>query len=155
MLILLTVSLGGVFTLEQPRGSVLEYYPCFRAMLNKVYQHGGPYADHCLNQNPFLLGVQSVYCWQHLRSCTVKPRLREWRSGWDFMVARPRSGIISIAIRPLPNDWTKVNLFEESSKPKRLRHGNTRTRTTRTVMWEPRSFGEQSILLQFRSREFF
>ena len=44
MLILLVVALGGVFTVEQPDGSVLEFYPCWRFMLQKVFEHGGPFA---------------------------------------------------------------------------------------------------------------
>ena len=43
-LILLTTALGGVWTLEQPNGSLLEYYPVFRMMMRSIYECGGPNA---------------------------------------------------------------------------------------------------------------
>jgi hypothetical protein len=38
------VSLGGVFSLEQPSGSLLEFYPTWRFVLTMLFQNGGPRA---------------------------------------------------------------------------------------------------------------
>ena len=43
-MILLATCLGGAWTLEQPRGSCLNFYPTFRYMLGRVFASGGPYA---------------------------------------------------------------------------------------------------------------
>ena len=44
LLILLNTAFGGAWTLEQPKGSVLEYYPRWRRMMQAVWDHGGPFA---------------------------------------------------------------------------------------------------------------
>ncbi|CAE7194767.1 unnamed protein product [Symbiodinium sp. CCMP2456] len=41
LLILLVVALGATYTLEQPAGSLLEYFPLFRHVLQRVQQWGG------------------------------------------------------------------------------------------------------------------
>ena len=47
-LIILVTALGGVWTLEQPSGSVLEYYPTFRWIMANIFTCGGDYAVSCL-----------------------------------------------------------------------------------------------------------
>lgn len=44
ILALLATALGGVWTVEQPLGSVLEFYPAFRRLLQRVFACGGEYA---------------------------------------------------------------------------------------------------------------
>ncbi|CAL1136900.1 unnamed protein product [Cladocopium goreaui] len=41
LLILLCTALGGVWTVEQPQGSVYEFLPAFRAMLRSIFASGG------------------------------------------------------------------------------------------------------------------
>ena len=36
--------LGGLWSLEQPDGSVMNFYPSFRYMMDRVFAVGGPYA---------------------------------------------------------------------------------------------------------------
>ena len=73
LLILLTISLDLTFTLEQPTGSLLEFFPRFRWLLQQLVRIGGDAAVHPLfaRTNHFLkmlrgsaapltcLGVQS------------------------------------------------------------------------------------------------
>ena len=40
----LVTSLGGAWTIEQPSGSILEFYPSFREIINYVFAEGGPYS---------------------------------------------------------------------------------------------------------------
>ena len=47
-LIILVTALGGVWTLEQPSGSVLEYYPTFRWIMANIFTCGGNHAVSCL-----------------------------------------------------------------------------------------------------------
>ena len=42
LLCALVVCLGGTFTLEQPHGSFLEFYPRWRWFLQQLVEHGGP-----------------------------------------------------------------------------------------------------------------
>ena len=44
LLILLCTCLDGLWTFEQPSGSLAEYYPAFRYVLNQVFDCGGPTA---------------------------------------------------------------------------------------------------------------
>lgn len=44
ILALLATALGAVWTVEQPLGSVLEFYPAFRRLLSSVFACGGEYA---------------------------------------------------------------------------------------------------------------
>ena len=44
LLVLLTTALGGVWTLEQPSGSVLEYYPTWREVMCNIFRTGGDHA---------------------------------------------------------------------------------------------------------------
>lgn len=46
-LILLTTALGGCWTVEQPLGSVLEFYPSFRKMMMSIFNCGGIHAATC------------------------------------------------------------------------------------------------------------
>lgn len=41
-LILLATALGGQWTLEQPAGSTFEYYPCWREIVARIFECGGP-----------------------------------------------------------------------------------------------------------------
>ena len=41
LLILLVIGLDATYTLEQPNGSLLEYFPLFRYVLQRVQQWGG------------------------------------------------------------------------------------------------------------------
>lgn len=43
-MILLSTALGGVWSLEQPSGSIAEYYISFREMLRRIFENGGPTA---------------------------------------------------------------------------------------------------------------
>ena len=43
-LILLATALGGAWSLEQPSGSLLEFYPVFREMLESIFNCGGAHA---------------------------------------------------------------------------------------------------------------
>lgn len=46
-MIALVTALGGVWTVEQPSGSVLEFYPTWRFITNKIFEHGGLHAVSC------------------------------------------------------------------------------------------------------------
>lgn len=48
-LILLCAALGGAWTLEQPSGSLLEFYPTWRFILGAICKSGGPFAAMTLN----------------------------------------------------------------------------------------------------------
>ena len=48
-LILLSTALGGAWTLEQPSGSLLEFYPTWRFVLAAICKSGGPFAAMDLN----------------------------------------------------------------------------------------------------------
>ena len=43
-LLLLTTCLGGAWTVEQPLGSVLEFYTTFRRVVKSIYDAAGPFA---------------------------------------------------------------------------------------------------------------
>ena len=47
LLVLLATALGGVWTLEQPEGSLLKFYPSWREVMNNVFRCGGEYAAPC------------------------------------------------------------------------------------------------------------
>lgn len=47
LLILLCTALQGAWTLEQPDGSVLEFLPAFRTMLQSIFACGGVHAVPC------------------------------------------------------------------------------------------------------------
>ena len=40
-MVLLVTCLGGVWTAEQPGGSVLEFYPSWRAVMMRIFEAGG------------------------------------------------------------------------------------------------------------------
>jgi hypothetical protein len=40
-MVLLVTCLGGVWTAEQPGGSVLEFYPAWRAVMMQIFEAGG------------------------------------------------------------------------------------------------------------------
>lgn len=44
LLVILATCLGGVWSWEQPDGSVMNFYPSFREMLCSIFGTGGPYA---------------------------------------------------------------------------------------------------------------
>ena len=46
-MIALVTALGGVWSVEQPSGSVLEFYPAWRFVTNKIFEHGGDHAVSC------------------------------------------------------------------------------------------------------------
>lgn len=48
-LIILCTALGGAWTLEQPSGSLLEFYPTWRFILGAICKCGGPFAAMTLN----------------------------------------------------------------------------------------------------------
>ena len=64
LLILLVVALGGWFGLEQPLGSVMEYYPAFRSMLAAIFKNGGIHSVGILVSGMFgppnLIGFVSI-----------------------------------------------------------------------------------------------
>ena len=43
-MVLLITAMGGVWTLEQPGGSLLEFYPTWRATMGYIFETGGDYA---------------------------------------------------------------------------------------------------------------
>lgn len=45
----LVTCLGGVWSVEQPSGSILNYYPAWRALVQGVCNTGGPYSVSCLH----------------------------------------------------------------------------------------------------------
>ena len=53
-LVLLCTALGGTWTIEQPLGSVLEFYPVFRKMMQSIYKCGGIHAVPPLQKFYFL-----------------------------------------------------------------------------------------------------
>ena len=59
-LVLLATALGGTWTIEQPLGSVLEFYPAFRKMMNNIFKCGGIQAVPPL-QKYNLLGLGFVW----------------------------------------------------------------------------------------------
>ena len=56
-LILLCVALGGLFTLEQPSGSLLEFYPTWRYVLSMICESGGTSAVMHLHGNSSVLDI--------------------------------------------------------------------------------------------------
>ena len=59
LLILLVTILGETWALEQPSGSLLEFYPAFRHMLATIFSWGGDYAVGILGQPMFIF---CLYC---------------------------------------------------------------------------------------------
>lgn len=53
VLILLATALGGVWTFEQPDGSVAEFYPVWRMMLRNIFHVAGPQAVPWIPLNPY------------------------------------------------------------------------------------------------------
>jgi len=45
-LVLLCTALGGAWSLEQPSGSLLEYFPTWTYVMRKIFDNGGPQAVH-------------------------------------------------------------------------------------------------------------
>ncbi len=45
----LVTCLGGVWSVEQPSGSILNYYPAWRALVQGVCNTGGPHSVSCLH----------------------------------------------------------------------------------------------------------
>ena len=43
-LVLLSTALGGVWSVEQPGGSLMEYFPTWRQVVQNIFSIGGPYA---------------------------------------------------------------------------------------------------------------
>ena len=41
-MVALTTCLGGLWTVEQPGGALLEFYPSWREIMNQLFEHGGP-----------------------------------------------------------------------------------------------------------------
>ena len=72
LLILLTVATNGTFVLEQPSGSLVEYFPRFRWLLQQLVAAGGNAAAALLhlraNSLWFLVGAWGVY-----RSSSLRP----------------------------------------------------------------------------------
>ena len=64
-MILLATALGGVWSLEQPSGSLAEYYPSFREMLRNIFDIGGPTAVWVP-----MLSIE-LYCRLALFMCTI------------------------------------------------------------------------------------
>ena len=54
LMLLLATCLGGAWTLEQPRGSCLNFYPTFRYMLGQIFASGGPNAVSWLRSCVYL-----------------------------------------------------------------------------------------------------
>ena len=50
LLVLLVTALDGVWTLEQPSGSLLEFYPAWREVMCNIFRCGGEYAAMYLDQ---------------------------------------------------------------------------------------------------------
>ena len=72
LLILLVTILGGTWALEQPSGSLLEFYPAFRHMLAAIFKWGGDCAVGVLDQQMFVLQncwhiyIYNIYIYIHL-----------------------------------------------------------------------------------------
>ena len=66
MLILLCTAMNCSWTIEQPSGSTLEYYPCFRAMMRSLFTAGGPYAAQPLKLS---IVVSNVYMYGKSHVC--------------------------------------------------------------------------------------
>ena len=49
LLILLITALDGVWSLEQPSGSLLEFHPAWREVVNSIFRTGGDFAAFCLD----------------------------------------------------------------------------------------------------------
>lgn len=49
LLVLLITALDGVWSLEQPSGSLLEFHPAWREVVNSIFRCGGDYAAFCLD----------------------------------------------------------------------------------------------------------
>lgn len=47
-MVLLVTALGGAWSLEQPSGSLLEYYPLWREMLQHIFESGNEYTVRSL-----------------------------------------------------------------------------------------------------------
>jgi hypothetical protein len=48
-MVLLITAMDGVWTVEQPSGSLLEFYPAWREVVNSIFRCGGDYAAFRLN----------------------------------------------------------------------------------------------------------
>ena len=79
LLILLVTILGGAWALEQPSGSLLEFYPAFRHMLAAIFKWGGDCAVGVLDQPMFVL----QNCW-HIYICEGS------NQGYRFIFRAPK-----------------------------------------------------------------
>lgn len=62
LLVLLACALGGAFTLEQPSGSLLEFYPAWREVMMNICRVGGNYAVLGLNLHQRLISADMRWC---------------------------------------------------------------------------------------------
>ena len=60
-LILLATCLGGAWSLEQPSGSLWEFYPAWRQTIRNIFDCGGPFAVGAILPNTMLYNL--VLCW--------------------------------------------------------------------------------------------
>ena len=79
-MVLLATCLGGAWTLEQPRGSCLNFYPTFRYMLGRIFASGGPEAVAWLSLALFWTVQVCIVRWwmAHYNAPTAK---RHWMYG--------------------------------------------------------------------------
>ena len=56
-MIALVTALGGLWSLEQPSGSVLEYYPTWRHLMAKIFDQGG------VHSVPKVLSSHFCFAW--------------------------------------------------------------------------------------------
>ena len=89
LLVLLCCALGGVWTLEQPSGSLLEYYPTWRETMNNIFRVGGPFAvlhSGLILVHQIWLSVIYVCMLQHKNTCHVHDhghlRCSKFVGGW-------------------------------------------------------------------------
>ena len=118
LLILLTTALGGTWTLEQPNGSLLEFYPLFRMMMRSIYECGGPNAVPSLFMGRvfilFVIGNISDLNKKSNLSTFINLRFRAhpgvrwsgWHGGWGITMPQHPRGIMDTPIHVKSSNWT-------------------------------------------------
>ena len=102
---MLCTAMDCCWTLEQPAGSFLEYYPSWRSVMLAIRAAGGPYAVLGLHWDfgSRMCCVTSVFLWNEISL----PRLPLPGSGWGTMGPKLQKDIILSPTRQSPICWTE------------------------------------------------
>ena len=120
LMVLLCTALGGVWTLEQPSGSVLEYYPCWRECIASIFACGGDRAVQslvlkevmaCFKTHVWKVSGKAID-WDNILSTAFEIlRCTLCAGGWPIISHLRRKGIGRMGIHQSLNDWTLEDLW--------------------------------------------